>query len=144
MDVRSADPVLTRPRRGPAAAEWVAATGVGALGVAALLSPDAIEDGPVICPFRLLTGLPCPGCGLTRSWVHLVHGGWQESLLAHPFGAVAVVLLVALVVAVVAARVRGRQAPDLTALVRRPWLRVVLGAWLAFATVRLVVVLAGG
>ena len=141
MVVRSADPVLTRPRRRPAASEWVAATGVGALGVAALLSPETVADGPVICPFRLLTGLPCPGCGLTRAWVYLAHGWWRESVLVHPFGAVAVLLLVALVVAVVLARLRGSAAPDLDALVRRPWLRWLLGAWLAFAAVRLLVAL---
>ncbi len=147
MDVRSAesDRVLTRapraPRRRPAPAEWVAATGAGAMAVALVLSPSSIEDGPVLCPFRLLTGLPCPGCGMTRAWVYLAHGWWRESFAAHPFGVVAVALLVALVVGVLLARWRGRPPPDLDRLVRQTWLRWVVAAWLAYAVVRLALVL---
>ena len=67
------------------------ATGAAvALGAAFAISPDHVEDGPVICPFRRLTGLPCPGCGLTRSWVYLAHGRWGDAFAAHPFGLVAV------------------------------------------------------
>ncbi len=141
MDVRSAEVLARRGSRRPAPAEWVAATGVGAAAVALVLSPTSIEDGPVLCPFRLLTGLPCPGCGLTRAWVYLAHGWWRESFAAHPFGIVAVGLLVALVVAVVVARARGRAAPDLDRVLRAAWLRWVLAAWLGFAVVRLVVAL---
>jgi hypothetical protein len=142
MDARFAERLGTpasRPR--PAATEWIAAGGSAALAGAFVLSPDGIDDGPVICPFRLLTGLPCPGCGLTRSWVHLAHGQWRDSFLANPFGVVLVALLVALVAAVVIARVRHTAAPDLDELVRRPWLRAVLGAWLVFAAARLLVAL---
>jgi hypothetical protein len=137
MVVLSAD---VAPRWRLPASEGIALAGVGAVVVARALSPDRIEDGPVICPFRLLTGLPCPGCGLTRSWVYLAHGSWGESLAAHPFGVVAVALVLALVAAVIVARVRRVRAPDLDALVRRPWLVVLLGAWMTFAVVRLAVV----
>src|SRR5690606_26423686 len=96
------------PRTTPrlAASELVAASGVVAVGAAFFFSPDHIEDGPVICPFRRLTGLPCPGCGLTRSWVYAAHGWWRESFLAHPFGLVLLLGVIALVVVVVRARVR--------------------------------------
>ena len=112
---------------------------MGAAAGAFVLSPDGIDDGPVVCPFRLLTGLPCPGCGLSRSWVHLAHGQWRDSFVANPFGVVLVALLVALVAAVVIARVRRTRAPDLDELIRRPWLRAVVGAWLIFALARLLV-----
>lgn len=38
-----------------------------------------------ICPAVLITGLPCPGCGMTRALIRLLHldfaGAWQM----HPF-----------------------------------------------------------
>jgi hypothetical protein len=142
MDVPSAERLggfASRPR--PAASEWIALGGVGAALGAVALSPRGIEDGPVVCPFRLLTGLPCPGCGLSRAWVYLAHGQWQDSVLANPFGVVLAALLVTLVVGVVGARVRRDVPPDLDRLVRRRWVGVILGAWLAFALVRLLVAL---
>ncbi len=37
------------------------------------------------CVFAEITGLPCPGCGLTRATVALVHGDWRTSWAYHPF-----------------------------------------------------------
>lgn len=36
---------------------------------------------PVLpCAWRAVTGLPCPGCGMTRSTLALLRGDWQQSL----------------------------------------------------------------
>ena len=51
-----------------------------------LLAPGVVERGPVVCAFRALTGLPCPGCGLTRSFVATAHGELQEAFAFHLFG----------------------------------------------------------
>ena len=32
------------------------------------------------CPFKLLTGLQCPGCGLQRSAYCLLHGEWRQAI----------------------------------------------------------------
>lgn len=138
----SADPVLPAPaartHTAPASTQVVVAGAVAALGVACLVPPEHVADGPVICPFRRLTGLSCPGCGLTRSWVYLVHGWWREAFLAHPFGVVAAVAVVALAGAMAIARFRRRPAPSLDRLVRRPWAVALAASWLAFAVVRMV------
>ena len=39
-----------------------------------------------MCAFKLWTGMPCPGCGMTRSVVRLVHGDLGASLRFHPLG----------------------------------------------------------
>jgi Protein of unknown function (DUF2752) len=41
--------------------------------VSALWSPSQLP-GVVICPFRAVTGLPCPGCGMTRAFCSIGHG----------------------------------------------------------------------
>ena len=45
-------------------------------------------SGPIICPFRLVTGLPCPGCGTTRSVAALLDGRLADSLSFNPLGIV--------------------------------------------------------
>ncbi|MEO9322354.1 DUF2752 domain-containing protein [Nocardioides sp. C4-1] len=129
------------PLTGTPAAASIATAGAGAavlaLGAAVVLSPDGIEDGPVVCPFRRLTGLPCPGCGLTRSWVYLAHGRWDDAYSAHPFGIVAMAAAVALVAAVVLGLVTRRPMPDVDRVLRRTWALAVVAAWLVFGVVRL-------
>ena len=44
-----------------------------------------------VCLFRRLTGIPCPGCGMTRAFAHLAKGEWaaaaRDHLLAYPLAA---------------------------------------------------------
>ena len=55
-----------------------------ALGVVAAALPG-IENGPVVCPFRAVTGLPCPTCGLTRAAHSLMRGDLGRALAINPF-----------------------------------------------------------
>ena len=41
---------------------------------------------PNVCLLRQASGLPCPGCGLTRSLVAGVHADWAGSLAHHRMG----------------------------------------------------------
>lgn len=51
-------------------------------GFAWMYTPCAFS-GPTLCAFRIVTGIPCAGCGLTRSVCALTHGDWKTSLEMH-------------------------------------------------------------
>jgi len=73
---------------------------LGPLGVAFLFTWTPTDNGPTLCPFALLTGLACPGCGMTRAMAYLVRGDLGQAVIYHPLslalalaGAVGVVWL---------------------------------------------------
>ena len=41
---------------------------------------------PEVCQSKRMLGWECPGCGLTRSFIHLAHGNVHASLAVHPLG----------------------------------------------------------
>jgi len=45
-----------------------------------------IETDQSICPFKMITGFPCPGCGITKSLVFLYEGDFVKSIYYHLFG----------------------------------------------------------
>ena len=49
------------------------------------------------CPIRRVTGVICPGCGMSRAWLAALRLDFSEALYYHPmFWAVPVVMLFAL------------------------------------------------
>lgn len=46
---------------------------------------DTVHSIP-LCFFKHFTGLDCPGCGLTRSFIALSHGQWLEALKFNVLG----------------------------------------------------------
>ncbi len=68
-----------------------------------------VSDGPVLCGSRLLLGLPCPACGLTRSFCAMTHGAFGEAFGFHFFGPLLFALTVlAIPIAILELR-RGRR-----------------------------------
>ncbi|MGC4100426.1 DUF2752 domain-containing protein [Ferruginibacter sp.] len=45
-----------------------------------------LETDQSFCPFKLLTGFPCPGCGITKSLVYFYEGDWYKSISYHILG----------------------------------------------------------
>ena len=52
---------------------------------AAWLSPVFGAAWPSLCPFRFLTQLPCPGCGMGRACIALAQGNFAGAWHHHPF-----------------------------------------------------------
>lgn len=42
----------------------------------------------LVCPIRQWTGIPCPTCGMTRSFMAIVQGDLQQAVHHHLFGPV--------------------------------------------------------
>jgi hypothetical protein len=56
------------------------------------------RSSPLFCPFKALTGIPCPGCGMTRSFMAIATGNFDQALDCHAFG---FVLFIGLAIAIV-------------------------------------------
>lgn len=71
------------------------------------------------CPFRYITGIPCPGCGMGRATNLLFHGNLIDSLAMHPLAIAFLIACGVAVVWIVADIITGRDTfyPKLT----RPW-----------------------
>jgi hypothetical protein len=115
---------------------------VGLLAVASLqvgLVSLGLSGWP--CPLWSATGLPCPGCGLSRAAAALAHGDWQTAALHHPF---VVVVPIALALAAAGALGPGPFARRFGAALRaadaRTHLTFILAvAFLVFGLMRFVV-----
>jgi hypothetical protein len=105
------------------------------LGLAAAAAFTSIPLPP--CLFRLATGVPCAGCGMTRSVAALLHGDLVLSFRYHPLGPVlllgALGCLVAPLLPTDRVRLPNQRTIALTAFV------LLVGVWLA----RIVLFLAG-
>jgi Protein of unknown function (DUF2752) len=60
------------------------------------------------CTFKVITGLPCPSCGMTTSFSLLMHGDVVHSLWANPVGTLLAVFCLALIPWSVASAYLGR------------------------------------
>ena len=44
----------------------------------------SLGNGPVFCGFRVVAGIPCPGCGMTRALGWLARANLEQSMRFHP------------------------------------------------------------
>jgi hypothetical protein len=54
------------------------------LAAALLTVAPTGDEGPTVCPFALVTGTACPGCGMTRAAGYLIRGELSLALAYHP------------------------------------------------------------
>jgi hypothetical protein len=71
----------------------ITAVSVPGLLVGLALLEIPAEPHLILCGFRLLTGLPCPGCGITRGLSALLHGRLIQALEFNPFAMVVLLVL---------------------------------------------------
>ena len=57
-----------------------------------------LEIDQSLCPLKMLSGFPCPGCGITKSLVFFYEGDIQKSLYYNIFGPLVIAFCVATIV----------------------------------------------
>lgn len=57
---------------------------IAAGGTIAYWLQPYVEHAPTMCLFHVVTGKPCPTCGMTRATCALVHGEWAKAISYHP------------------------------------------------------------
>lgn len=104
----------------------MASIGLATIAASFLYAPWS-QTGPVLCPFRLLTGLPCPGCGLTRSFCAIAQGRWGDAFADHLFGPALMAALVVGIPLLYAEALTRRANPLLRAILYSKRLGLVAG-----------------
>lgn len=80
----------TRSNRG-----WLLGSGLAVITLVWLFALGADATSFLVCPFRWLTSLPCPLCGMTHGVAALLHGHIVEGVMLHPFSPLALAGLAA-------------------------------------------------
>ncbi|CAM3771459.1 DUF2752 domain-containing protein [Flavobacterium branchiophilum] len=64
------------------------------------------------CPLKMLTGFPCPGCGITKSLVCFYQGNVWQSLEYHLFGPFAILFCIIAIVTLTTELITGKSYFD--------------------------------
>lgn len=109
---------------------WLALAPAAVLGLLTMASPS--DDGPTICPVALLTGVACPGCGMSRAIAWMFRGDLERSVGYHPLAPLVVGIGMVALVWALGRRLRGWNRPR-TALINGALLvfgALLLAVWL--------------
>jgi hypothetical protein len=82
------------------------------------------------CPVLAATGIPCPGCGLTRATMQLFHGNISDSLQTHAFAPIFLMALLLMITVLVLPNSVGKKIIN---FVNRLETRNGITAWVFFS-----------
>ena len=93
------------------------------------------------CPFKLLTGLPCPGCGSTQAWIGFFQGDYGE-IQQNPFSLILCSgLLVVLLWRYLALITPNMTRPEYGVFFQMPAIKLFFAAWMGWASWRVLQVM---
>jgi hypothetical protein len=103
---------------GDRALAWATLLGLSAVFVISAIWRPADEPTIILCPFRAITGLLCPGCGMTRAFCALGHLEFRRAI---HFNAISPVLFLSFAVMWVGAAATLLNFQKVRAAVSRLW-----------------------
>ncbi|NYF97336.1 DUF2752 domain-containing protein [Janibacter cremeus] len=121
----------------------IAAVSLVGMVIARLWPLTSVDSGQPTCLLRIFTGLPCPGCGMTRAWVHVAHGDLLTAFEYNLFGPIGMAVAAGIIVYVGVALVRRRPPERILTLVDPKILLGLIAVWMAYSVVRMVSLGAG-
>ena len=90
------------------------------------------------CPLRALTGIPCPTCGMTRSFTAIAHGNLVQAAQQHLFGPFVFLLLAGVIVHLVWELQTNQAQTALYRVLGKPiLLYCLLGSYFGYYVIRL-------
>jgi hypothetical protein len=95
---------------------WFALVCLSAMFILSMAWRPADEQAFILCPFRALTGLLCPGCGMTRAFCALGHGELRRAI---HFNALSPLLYLSLIVVWIGAAATVLNLPKVRAALMR-------------------------
>lgn len=116
---------------------FLGALGAVGLVIAALWPVRSVDGGQPTCIVRILFDLPCPGCGMTRAWVHAAHGDLVGAFWLNPFGLVLMAAAAFAVGYVAQALVRRRPPEAMLDLLRPGPVLAIFSLWIAWSFYRM-------
>ncbi len=60
-----------------------------------------LESDQSLCPFKMLTAFPCPGCGITKSLVYCYQGDLYKSFYYHILGPFVILFCIVTVIVLI-------------------------------------------
>jgi len=76
--------------------------------VTAMLLPTGWESPVPLCLVKGLTGLDCPGCGMTRAFLFIGHGRLADATALHPASIPAFLIVTGMALAGIVRIIRNR------------------------------------
>lgn len=116
----------------------LAAISLVGLVIARAWPVPSVESGDPTCLMRILFNLPCPGCGMTRAWVHTAHGNLGTAFEYNLFGPIGMAAAAGLVLFTVYSLVRRRPPERLLSMLNPRWLLALIVVWLVYSVIRMI------
>lgn len=100
---------------------------IAALLLILTVIPYSWLDSYFPCVFKDIVGIECPGCGLLRSWAHLLHLDWHKSFALYPLGPLILLGVLGYLLDELRILIGAGQVPIIRPIVASQWMVVLPG-----------------